>query len=148
VVPSPAGRPLRHCLHLEAGRSPGQISAGIATPVGHPALSAMVRRVVDDMAALTKALEVAQPVVSRIVVQMRGSQHDACATSRDQRQQIRLRKSRLRLIAARSSKDLDCRSALRVIARRKCASASLSRIAPRSNSPSSRFFPWPPAARR
>jgi hypothetical protein len=66
-----------------------QISAGIATPVGHPALGAMIRRVVQDVATLTKALEVAQPVVGRIVIQVRSSQHDACATSGDQRQEIR-----------------------------------------------------------
>jgi hypothetical protein len=66
-----------------------QISGGIATPVGHPALSAMIRPVVQNVATLAKALEIAQPVVGRIVIQMRGSQHDACAASRDQRQQIR-----------------------------------------------------------
>jgi hypothetical protein len=66
-----------------------QISGGIATPMRDPALSTMIRRVVDRMAGLAEALKVAQPVISGIVVQVRGGQHNACGAPRNQRQQVR-----------------------------------------------------------
>src|SRR6185312_15444857 len=46
----------------------------IAQPVGDPALRQMVIAVVDHVAALAEAAQIAQPVVLRVVVEMRGGQ--------------------------------------------------------------------------
>jgi hypothetical protein len=36
----------------------------------------MMRTIVDQVTALTKAAQVAQPVIGRIVIQVRGGKHD------------------------------------------------------------------------
>jgi hypothetical protein len=38
----------------------------------------MMRTVVDQVAALTKAAQIAQPIVGRIMIKMRGGKHDMC----------------------------------------------------------------------
>ncbi len=48
----------------------------MAQQIGKPPLRQMVRPVVDHMATLTKALQVAKPVITRIVIEMRRGQHD------------------------------------------------------------------------
>ena len=50
------------------------IAQRIAQPVGDPALRQMVVPVVDHVAALAEAPQIAQPVVLRVVVEMRGGQ--------------------------------------------------------------------------
>jgi hypothetical protein len=61
----------------------------MATPVGNPALSKMIRPVMDHVAALAKALQIAQPIVGGIMIQVRSGQHNARGASGNQRQQVR-----------------------------------------------------------
>jgi len=54
-----------------------QIAAGAAEEVGDPALRQVMRTIVQHVAALTEAAQIAQSVVGRIVIQVRGGEHDA-----------------------------------------------------------------------
>lgn len=54
-----------------------QVTQGTAEEVSDPALRQVVRAVVDHVATLTKAAQIAQPVVGRIVIEVRGGEHDA-----------------------------------------------------------------------
>ena len=49
----------------------------------------MMRAVVDQVAALTKAAQVAQPIVGRIMIQVRGGKHDMCCPHPNDLLQIR-----------------------------------------------------------
>jgi hypothetical protein len=46
--------------------------------VGDPSLRQVVRAIVDHMAALAQALQIAQPVVARVVIEVDGGQPHAC----------------------------------------------------------------------
>jgi hypothetical protein len=45
--------------------------------------------VMDHVAALTKALEISQPIIGGIMIQVRSGQYNAGGASRNQRQQVR-----------------------------------------------------------
>jgi hypothetical protein len=79
-------RTLCICWPVEAQE---QVRGGVATPVGNPALSAMIRRVVKHVAALAEALEITQPVVGGIMIEVRGGQYDPRGAPRNHRQQVR-----------------------------------------------------------
>ena len=53
-----------------------QVAQRQAQPVGDPSLGKVVWPVVQHVAALAKALEVARVIVRRVMVKMRGRQHD------------------------------------------------------------------------
>lgn len=73
------------CPALPRPIRPGeQIIKCQAQPVGDPALGKVVRPVVQHAAALAQALEVARVIVRRVMVQMRGRQHDAGGARRFQ----------------------------------------------------------------
>ena len=54
-----------------------QIAEGAAQEISNPPLRQMVRTIVNHVAALAQALKVALPVVTRVMIEMRRSQHDA-----------------------------------------------------------------------
>jgi hypothetical protein len=54
-----------------------QVARGAAEQVSDPPLCKMVRAIVDQVAALTQTAQVAQLVVRRIMIQVRGGQHNA-----------------------------------------------------------------------
>ncbi len=55
-------------LGLESVRPEKQVARGAAEQIGDPPLRQMMRAIMDQMAALTKAAQVAQPVVARIEI--------------------------------------------------------------------------------
>ena len=57
-------------------RTKEQIADGHTPSVSNPALRQVVRPVVQHVAALTERAEVLQPVVGRVAVKMRRSEHD------------------------------------------------------------------------
>ena len=65
-----------------------QVTDGVAASVGDPPLGEVMRPVVDHVAALAEAFQVAQPVVGRVVVKVRRGKHDAGGADRDQRHQV------------------------------------------------------------
>ena len=67
-----------------------QVARGAAEQIGNPPLRQVVRAIVGQVAALTEAAQVAQPVVGRIVIEVRGGQHDA---RRPDRSSVRSRAS-------------------------------------------------------
>ena len=54
-----------------------QIAEGAAQQISEPSLRQMVRAIVDHVAALAQALQIAPPVVTRVVVKVGRSQNDA-----------------------------------------------------------------------
>jgi hypothetical protein len=54
-----------------------QVPRGAPEQIGDPPLRKVMRAIVGQVAALTEAAQVAQAVVARIVIQVRGGQHDA-----------------------------------------------------------------------
>jgi hypothetical protein len=53
-----------------------QVTQRAAEEIGDSTPRQMMRTVVDQVAALTKAAQVAQPIVGRIMIKMRGGKHD------------------------------------------------------------------------
>ena len=53
-----------------------QIAEGAAQQVGDPPLCQVVRPVVDHVASLAKAFQVARPIVGRVMVEVRCGEHD------------------------------------------------------------------------
>jgi hypothetical protein len=58
-----------------------EIAQRIAPAVGDLALCKMMRPIMQHVTPLAEAFEVGQPVVRRIIIKMRGSEHDASAAA-------------------------------------------------------------------
>jgi hypothetical protein len=57
-------------------RSEKQVAHCTTQQIGDPPLRQVMRTIVDQMAALAQTAQVAQPVVGRIMIEVRGSQYD------------------------------------------------------------------------
>jgi hypothetical protein len=74
----PASAGMARPLALESAvRSQKQIPRGAPKQIRDPPLCHVVRAIVDQMATLTQAAQVAHSVVGRIVIEVGGGEHDA-----------------------------------------------------------------------
>jgi hypothetical protein len=58
-------------------RAEEEVAEGAPQQIGDPSPCQMVRPIVDQVAALAQAFQIARPIVGRIVIEMRGGEYDA-----------------------------------------------------------------------
>ena len=75
--PCPRGSPASEVLCKNCIGAEEEIAERTAQKVSDPPLRQMVRAIVDHVAALAQALQIAPPVVTRVVVEVRRSQDHA-----------------------------------------------------------------------
>jgi hypothetical protein len=72
-----SGKPRRLLHQPSRVRPEEQIAEGATQEIGDPPLRQMMRPIVDHVATLAQALEIAQAVIARVMIEMRCGQDDA-----------------------------------------------------------------------